>query len=93
MMNFSLISVLQSYSALNVLYYLKMSESFLSVLITYSISGVLLSVFVILAAWVSKVNMLPVLPVLVASVIFLFLVFFFSVNITLGKNYSASSHQ
>ena len=85
MMNFSLISVLQSYSALNVLYYLKMSESFLSVLITYSISGVLLSVFVILAAWVSKVNMLPVLPVLVASVIFLFLVFFFSVDITLGK--------
>jgi hypothetical protein len=45
--------------------------------ITYNISGVLLSIFVILAAWVSTVNMLPVLPVLVASVIFLFLVFFF----------------
>ena len=53
--------------------------------ITYSISGVLLSVFVILASWVSTVNVLPVIPVLVASVIFLFLVFFFSVNITLGR--------
>ena len=53
--------------------------------ITYSVSGLLLSVFVILAAWVSTVNMLPVIPVLVASVIFLFLVFFFSVDITLGK--------
>ena len=53
--------------------------------ITYSISGVLLSVFVILAAWVSTVNILPVIPVLIASVIFLFLVFFFSVKITLGR--------
>ena len=53
--------------------------------ITYSVSGLLLSVFVILAAWVSTVNMLPVIPVLVASVIFLFLVFFFSVDITLGR--------
>lgn len=53
--------------------------------ITYSISGVLLSIFIIFAAWVSTVNMLPVLPVLIASIIFLFLVFFFSVDITLGQ--------
>lgn len=53
--------------------------------ITCSISGVLLSVFVIWAAWVSAVNLLPVIPVLVVSVTFLFLVFFFSVNITLGR--------
>ena len=36
--------------------------------ITCSISGVLLSVFVIWAAWVSAVNLLPVIPVLVVSV-------------------------
>ena len=53
--------------------------------ITYSISGGLLFIFVITAAWVSTVNMLPVIPVLIASVIFLFLVSFFSVNITLGR--------
>ncbi|MBR0035561.1 MAG: GHKL domain-containing protein, partial [Synergistaceae bacterium] len=52
---------------------------------TCGISGVLLSVFVIIAAWVSSVNMLPVIPVLVVSVTFLFLVFFFSVKITLGR--------
>ncbi|MBR0257167.1 MAG: sensor histidine kinase [Synergistaceae bacterium] len=53
--------------------------------ITYSVSGVLLSVFVIAAAWVSSTQMLPVIPVLVVSVMFLFLIFFFSVNITLGR--------
>lgn len=53
--------------------------------ITYSISGVLLSMFVIAAAWVSAAEMLPVIPVLVVSVMFLFLIFFFSVKISLGR--------
>lgn len=53
--------------------------------ITYSISGVLLSVFVAGAAWVSSAQMLPVIPVLVVSVMFLFLIFFFSVKISLGR--------
>ena len=41
--------------------------------------------FVLMSAWVSATNMLPVIPVLVASVMFLFIVFFFSVKITLGR--------
>ncbi|MBQ7155201.1 MAG: GHKL domain-containing protein [Synergistaceae bacterium] len=53
--------------------------------LTYSISGVLLSIFVMAAAWVSAAQMLPVIPVLVVSVMFLFLIFFFSVKITLGR--------
>ena len=53
--------------------------------ITYGISGILLSIFVIGAAWVSSAQMLPVIPVLVVSVMFLFLIFFFSVKITLGQ--------
>ena len=53
--------------------------------ITYSISGVLLSIFVIAAALVSASQMFPVIPVLVVSVMFLFFVFFFSVKITLGR--------
>ncbi len=53
--------------------------------ITYGISGLLLSVFVIAAAWLSAANMLQVLPVLAVGVLFLFLIFFFSVNISLGR--------
>lgn len=44
--------------------------------VTYSVSGVLLPVFVVSAAWVSSIEMFPVIPVLVVSVMFLFLVFF-----------------
>ena len=53
--------------------------------VTCGISCVLLPVFVIGAAWVSSAHMLPVIPVLVVSVMFLFLIFFFSVKITLGR--------
>ena len=53
--------------------------------ITYGISGVLLPIFVALAAWNSAANMLPVIPVLVVAVLFLFLIFFFSVRISLGQ--------
>ena len=53
--------------------------------VTYSISGVLLPVFVVSAAWVSSREMFPVIPVLVVSVMFLFLVFFFSVKVSLGR--------
>ena len=53
--------------------------------VTCGISGLLLPVFVIGAAWVSAAQMLPVIPVLVVSVMFLFLIFFFSVKITLGR--------
>lgn len=53
--------------------------------ITYSISGILCIIFVMMSAWLSTVNMLPVIPMLVVSVIFLFIVFFFSVKTTLGR--------
>ncbi len=53
--------------------------------VTYSVSGVLLPVFVVSAAWVSSIEMFPVIPVLVVSVMFLFLVFFFSVRVSLGR--------
>ena len=53
--------------------------------IIYSVLGVLLPAFIVTAAWISTENMLPVIPVLVAGVLFLFLLFFFSVKITLGR--------
>ena len=53
--------------------------------ITYSISEVVLLIFVIAAAWVSSIQLLPVIPVLVVSVMFLFFVFFFFVKISLGR--------
>ena len=48
-------------------------------------SGILLPAFVLIAALISSEYMLPVIPVLVVSVMFLFLLFFFSVKITLGR--------
>ena len=53
--------------------------------IIYTFSGVLLSGFVIIASWISSEQLLPVIPVLVISVLFLFLLFFFSVKISLGR--------
>ena len=53
--------------------------------ITYTLSGILLPLFVIFAAWVSAEQLLPVIPVLVWDVSFLFLIFFFSVRIPLGQ--------
>ena len=49
------------------------------------ISGVLIPAFVIMFAWVCSVEMLPVIPALVVSVMFLFVVLFFTVNVTLGR--------
>ena len=53
--------------------------------IIYSVLGFVLPTFIVTAAWISSENMLPVIPVLVVSVLFLFLLFFFSVKITLGR--------
>ena len=52
---------------------------------TRVISGVLIPAFVIIAAWVCSGEMFPVIPSLVVSVMFLFVMLFFTVNVTLGR--------
>ncbi|MBQ7221309.1 MAG: GHKL domain-containing protein [Synergistaceae bacterium] len=54
-------------------------------LITYGLAGIILPLFVLAASWISSQYLLPVIPVLVVCVAFLFAVFFFSVNISLGR--------
>lgn len=53
--------------------------------ITFCACGVILPCVMAIFARVSAEYMLPVIPVLVMEVIFLFLLFFFTVNITLGR--------
>ncbi|MBQ6971907.1 MAG: GHKL domain-containing protein [Synergistaceae bacterium] len=50
-----------------------------------TVSGVILPVFAVIAAWVCSKFMLPVIPALVVSVAFLFAVFFLTVKISLGR--------
>ena len=53
--------------------------------ITFTVSGVLMLCYVLAASWVCAEHLLPLIPALVASVTFLFLVFCLSVKVSLGR--------
>lgn len=52
---------------------------------TFGISAILLPIFIVLTAWISAKNMMPIIPVLIVSVLFLFIIFSCSVKISLGR--------